>query len=228
MNQHPRSVPPVRSSVDEFPETPSADAGLPPPLDEIAARPRSGSAIDDRARRKRRSSGSQSPKTPKRAKPRGSQSRQAAIAPGEVVVGRFVGLSELGEPLVEHALSPDSEGYLLARSTVALEQGQIGREVVLAFERGDPRSPIILGILWQPDEGSPGTLRARPATDQTRLEAQRDGEPLVLVAEKEIVLRCGEASITLTRAGKILLRGTYLLSRSSGVNRIKGGSVQIN
>ena len=30
------------------------------------------------------------------------------------------------------------------------------------------------------------------------------------------------------RAGKVLIRGAYLLSRSSGVNRIKGGSVQIN
>ena len=50
----------------------------------------------------------------------------------------------------------------------------------------------------------------------------------MLTAEHEIVLRCGKASLTLTRAGKVLIRGTYLLSRSSGVNRIKGGSVQIN
>ena len=47
----------------------------------------------------------------------------------------------------------------------------------------------------------------------------------MLTADKEIELRCGKASITLTKAGKILLRGEYLLSRSSGVNRIKGGSV---
>src|SRR5262245_27299472 len=53
-------------------------------------------------------------------------------------------------------------------------------------------------------------------------------ERLELVADREIVLRCGEASITLTRAGKIILRGTYVLSRSSGVNKIKGGSIQIN
>ena len=53
-------------------------------------------------------------------------------------------------------------------------------------------------------------------------------ERLELTAEREIVLRVGDASITLTRAGKIILRGTYVLSRSSGVNRIKGGSVQIN
>jgi hypothetical protein len=60
------------------------------------------------------------------------------------------------------------------------------------------------------------------------LKVDIDGEAVTLTAEKEIVLRCGKASLTLTRAGKILLRGAYLLSRSSGVNRIKGGSVQIN
>jgi hypothetical protein len=57
---------------------------------------------------------------------------------------------------------------------------------------------------------------------------ETDGERLVFSAEKEIVLRCGESSITLTRAGKILIRGAYVLTRSSGVNRIQGGSVQIN
>ncbi len=57
---------------------------------------------------------------------------------------------------------------------------------------------------------------------------QLDGERLVLCAERELVLACGKATITLTRAGKVILAGTYLVSRSSGVNRIKGGSVQIN
>lgn len=66
------------------------------------------------------------------------------------------------------------------------------------------------------------------------LEAERpeevivDGKKVIFDAKDEIVLRCGKASITLTRAGKILIRGAYLLNRSSGVNRIKGGSVQIN
>ena len=49
-----------------------------------------------------------------------------------------------------------------------------------------------------------------------------------MTADREITLRCGKASITLTGAGKLLLHGAYLLSRSLGVNRIKGGSVQIN
>jgi hypothetical protein len=43
-----------------------------------------------------------------------------------------------------------------------------------------------------------------------------------------MVFRCGKASITLTCDGKILLRGTYVSNRSSGVVRIKGGAVHIN
>jgi len=51
---------------------------------------------------------------------------------------------------------------------------------------------------------------------------------LFLEGKDEVVLKCGEASITLTRQGKVILRGKYILSRSSGVNRILGGSVQVN
>jgi hypothetical protein len=58
--------------------------------------------------------------------------------------------------------------------------------------------------------------------------AELDGERVVLSAEREISLKCGEASITLTAAGKILIRGTYVLTRSSGANRIKGATVEIN
>lgn len=53
-------------------------------------------------------------------------------------------------------------------------------------------------------------------------------EELILTAQKQLTIRCGESSITLTAAGKIILRGKYIVSRSSGVQRIKGGSVQIN
>ena len=46
--------------------------------------------------------------------------------------------------------------------------------------------------------------------------------------EKEIVLECGEGSITIRKDGKIVIKGTHLLSRAAGVNRIKGGQVNIN
>jgi hypothetical protein len=77
----------------------------------------------------------------------------------------------------------------------------------------------------QAKSGSTGsrdkTLSAPPATADSP-------EELLVTAAKQLTLRCGESSITLTAAGKIIIRGKYIVSRSSGVQRIKGGSVQIN
>jgi hypothetical protein len=47
-------------------------------------------------------------------------------------------------------------------------------------------------------------------------------------AERQLILRCGDASLTLTRAGKVLISGSYVLSRSSGANRIRGAVVELN
>ncbi|MFO0698084.1 MAG: DUF6484 domain-containing protein [Nitrospira sp.] len=109
---------------------------------------------------------------------------------------------------------------VVARSLVPLSQDKLGEEVLIAFEMGEPRSPYIIGALWQPEQPPVGT--------QSLVQAKVDGEQVVIEGKKEIVLKCGKSSITLTRAGKVLIRGAYVLSRSSGVNRIKGGSVQVN
>jgi hypothetical protein len=96
------------------------------------------------------------------------------------------------------------------------------------FEGSDPRKPIVIGLIQHPEESQPDFPGIISNDPQNPLEVQVDGKRLALTAQHEIVLRCGKASITLTRAGKVLIHGEYLLSRSSGVNRIKGGSVQIN
>jgi Domain of unknown function (DUF6484) len=134
-----------------------------------------------------------------------------------VVVGKLAGFDDRGRPLVNFVADTPREG-IAARSTIALGANQVGSDIVLAFERGDSREPIIVGSLWLPDS----RLQQRP------IEAELDGERVVLTANREIVLRCGKASITLTQAGKVLIRGAYLSTHSSGLNRIKGGSVQIN
>ena len=51
---------------------------------------------------------------------------------------------------------------------------------------------------------------------------------MVLEGKREIVLKCGEASITLRSDGRMMLRGAYVETYAKGVNRIKGGSVKIN
>ena len=61
-----------------------------------------------------------------------------------------------------------------------------------------------------------------------RTEARVDGKRVVIEGEHEVVLRCGEASITLRRDGKVVLRGAYIETTAKGLNRIRGGSVKIN
>ena len=135
------------------------------------------------------------------------------------VTARFDGFNEKGQPMV----SGLSTGSVAARTTVSLQGIAVGTEVVVLCEHSNIERPIIIGVLQEPQTGAGNT---RSTTHSVSILA--DGERQVISAEREIVLRCGDASITLTRAGKILIKGTYVVSRSSGVNRIKGGSVQIN
>jgi Domain of unknown function (DUF6484) len=137
-----------------------------------------------------------------------------------VVIGQLVGFQGDDIPLVTFADQPGTAA-VVARTVVDLRGDHIGANVVLQFEGGDPRKPLIMGRLRKP---STWPLSTQP--DNVHIDA--DGNRFVLNAKHEITLRCGKASITLTKAGKVLIQGAYLLSRSSGVNRIKGGSVQIN
>jgi hypothetical protein len=155
---------------------------------------------------------------------------EAVAAPGAseridgVVIGSLVGFDAGGEPIVAFAGAP-GDGPVPARSTIDLSEADVDRELALLFERGDPRKPLVMGRLHQ---RSAHPARAAIEIPREGSEVAADGRRLEFSAEEEIVLRCGKASITLTRAGKILIRGAYLLTRSSGVNRIQGGSVQIN
>jgi hypothetical protein len=144
-----------------------------------------------------------------------------AALPVGVVIGELIGMKDEGRtPLV---LFPGQHGSaaLAARTVVDLHGPHIGRKVVLMFEGADLSRPIVMGVLRE-DEAWP--LADRPG----QVEVDADGERLIVSAKEQLVLRCGKASITLTKAGKVLIQGSYVLSRSSGVNRIKGGSVQLN
>jgi hypothetical protein len=148
------------------------------------------------------------------------RSRATASLPG-AVIGILIGFKDEGcTPLV---LFPgqSSSVAVAAASAIDVHGIHIGRQVVLIFENGDSRRPIIVGLLK--------STQAWPLPEQPgQVEVDADGERLIVSAREQLVLRCGKASITLTKAGKVLIQGAYVSNRSSGVMRIKGGSVQIN
>lgn len=137
-----------------------------------------------------------------------------------VVIGVLVALDHGKVPLVAFAGNRRDEA-IPARSTAKLSAADIGTDVALLFENGDAASPVVIGRIQRPGD-------QEPARGPGVVETEIDGERLVFEAKREILLKCGKASITLTRAGKVIIRGAYVLSRSSGVNRIKGGSIQLN
>ena len=173
-----------------------------------------------------------------------------------VVTASALALGRLAPGSTVHSLLLQLDGRppVAARTTLVLDEAAIkaavaGRQPALAlFENGDPERPIIVGLV-QPDQGAAllGSLLAQPvkaapasAVEPARApvrssEASRapvvarvDGKRVVIEGRDEVTLKCGDASITLMRDGKMILRGTYVETTSRGVNRIRGGSVKIN
>jgi hypothetical protein len=147
---------------------------------------------------------------------------QRVARPGgmSVCLGVLVGWNDQG-PLVEFEGGP--RGGARARlaspgaGSVARREAT-GQEVVLLVSPTSTDPPILLGFL-QP---------LSPAGAAPEIDARVDGRRVDLEGRDEITLRCGEASITLRRNGRVVIRGVQVETRATGLNRIKGGSVAIN
>jgi Domain of unknown function (DUF6484) len=141
-----------------------------------------------------------------------------AAEPAEVVIGRVVGIAEDGAPLVDFPANP-AGAPVPALATARFDLVPANAPVALMFLAGDRARPLAIGLIAQPD--------AQRLADRGPIVSHPE-ERLTLTAAREIVLQCGRASLVLTRAGKVLVRGAYVSLRSSGMQRITGASVQIN
>lgn len=137
-------------------------------------------------------------------------SQDVTQLPG-VLVGEVVGVDDQGLPLVstgEHGARaadvvwmPDAPNWAKC----------VGLRVVLGHLGGDEQRPVVLGLLDAP----PKTRAKTPDT-------------LHVESKRELVIECGKSKIAMRADGRIEIRGGHLISRSSGPNKIKGGSVHIN
>lgn len=155
-----------------------------------------------------------------------------------VIIGLVTAIGTDGAPLVAYS-GNRSELPVAAKTTVMLDTETVGREVALLFEGGDLTKPIVMGLIQKmaskeeplADSNHQSSVILDPQQQlfgDGTTDLRIDGERVELTAKQEIVLKCGKSSITMTRAGKVIIRGAYISTKSSGANRIKGGSVQIN
>lgn len=156
------------------------------------------------------------------------------IAAGEIIIGTLVAIDNNGQPLVDFAQNPNTSA-IQAISTTSITQQQVTRQVALLFNQGDLSQPVIMGLIHSPLQAMLENVGEQTETEKVELagdlnidDVKVEGNKVTFEAQEEMVFKCGESSITLTKAGKIMIRGKYLLNRSSGVNRIMGGSVQVN
>ncbi|MBZ4421354.1 DUF6484 domain-containing protein [Myxococcus sp. RHSTA-1-4] len=123
---------------------------------------------------------------------------------------------------------PLSAHSLVSLGTKELEEAVAQRRgAFLLFEDDDLSRPVLAG-LSQPVSSSPLLEALLEGGGEPNLDARVDGRRVVLEGKEEVVLRCGEASITLRRNGKVLIRGVQVETHAAGTNRIKGASVKVN
>jgi hypothetical protein len=147
-------------------------------------------------------------------------------------VGWITGVSNEGEPLVDYpgnlagplpaVLAVDATRRNLA---AAAERRQA---VVIQFDAGDPGRPILLAFVFPPPPSEERPVAVEVAAPKLPEVAEVDGRRVRIEGKDEIILHCGEASITLDRQGRVTIRGAQVVSQATGVNQVQGGSVRLN
>jgi len=127
------------------------------------------------------------------------------VPAGGCRLARLTAVADDGSVCVDGGLVHLSAPLTIAQLRQAMATGQ---PAVIC----DGTTPVLIGLL------------------QTRAgqDLALDGRHVAITAGETFTITCGKTSITLTKAGKVVVRGADVLTRSSGLNRVKGGSVQIN
>jgi hypothetical protein len=129
----------------------------------------------------------------------------------EIIRGRIINIGEDGKLQVK----TDTDGIkitcdFLRTSAAPLPQLYLGTPVLCI---ADDIRGYVLGVI-------------QPYLPKS--EEKKEPEELNLKALDSIELTCGESVLSMSKNGKIVLRGTDITTRASGQNKIKGSTISIN
>ncbi len=142
----------------------------------------------------------------------------------KIMRGRIIKITAEGEIWVEN----DPEGLsipcdFLRTSSAPLPEMIPGDLVLYAIDETGTRG-YVLGVIEKYRAEEQVATNGKLASP----EANQEFREIKLKAEEKIELSCGKSSLSMNKDGKIIIKGSNLVSRSSGPNRIKGASVAIN
>jgi hypothetical protein len=126
-------------------------------------------------------------------------------------IGRIAGWSPGEGALIDYPGNP--HGPIAACALSPLEGRRLQQaaeshlEVLLSFDTERSDRPIIVGLIAPRPAAVAAVDTAHDDAQPALREVTVDGRRVVLEAKDEIVLKCGEASITLRRNGRVVIRG---------------------
>lgn len=144
----------------------------------------------------------------------------------QVITGHLRGVDDEGRILFEPEQSgggPVPVAIGAAISDGVLIPAARNQQRALVVRTSENPSRLILIALVR-ERVSAAARDAAPG----QLEVKVDGETLRLTADHEIELRCGKASLILRQSGRVILKGTHVVTSSRGPLKVKGATVEIN
>jgi hypothetical protein len=139
----------------------------------------------------------------------------------EVVCGVIARVDASGTVWVDYPDNP-LRAALVAICTTHVDAAQVGLGVALMFVQNDPAHPVLIGLLRQ---GLTGTSSHPPGQGR---EARATAGRTQIDADTSLTLRCGEASLTLNRDGRVIIRGSHIAHYAQGTVRLRGAIVELN
>lgn len=147
-------------------------------------------------------------------------------ASGQILTGHLHGIDDEGHILFVPELGgaepiPVAIGVALSDG-VLVPAARNHQRALVVHTSENPARLILIGLVRE--RVNPAARDAAPS----QLEVKVDGETVRLTAENEIELKCGKASLILRQSGRVILKGTYIVTSASGPVKIKGATIALN
>ncbi len=142
---------------------------------------------------------------------------QSSVNPHNILLGRIIKIDDSGIFVAFDGIETRTA------SICPLGKDDVGKTCAIQFIQGDLSRPLVMGLIH-----SPMSVKSAVETDTGDMLVTRRGKQVVIQADDELVLQCGESCIVMTAEGTVYIRALYIDSHAQATQRLRGGSVQVN